>query len=122
MISMIDGVTLVNTANTAIAFDICQWILVVGLAALLCVVIAYSISLIKRKEFLKNGNVFFCAICLVLIAFANYLLFSPTMRRATKEPRYEVTVSDKVSFNDFMANYEIVGRHGDIYSVRKIGD
>lgn len=51
------------------------------------------------------------------VAFGIILIVSAVQYTPGKE--YKVTVSDEVSFDDFMEKYEIVDQEGSIYTVRE---
>ncbi len=99
-----DGVTILNTMPER-SFP---W--AVAIIALAINIIGFIIGCIKDNDGLKGISALFGALMLLLMCW------SPLYAHPT---RYEVSITDEVSFNEFTQYYKIIDQRGDIYVVEE---
>lgn len=109
-----DGVTILNETTV----EKCLFLPILGLiifSLILIALICLMIYLIIGGEVLE-GILVFATGLVFLIAGISYII--SVMNRPPYQ-KYEVIISDKVSFKDFTNKYEIIEQHGEIYVVKE---
>ena len=99
-----DGVTILNTMPER-SFP---W--VVAIIVLAINIIGFIIGCIKDNDGLRGISALFGTIMLFLMCW------SPLHAHPT---RYEVSITDEVSFNEFTQHYKIIDQRGEIYVVEE---
>ena len=99
-----DGVTILNT----IPERSYPWVLIIIVLAIN--IIGFIIGCIKDKDGLKVISALFGTMMLILMCWSP-LHVHPT--------RYEVSITDEVSFNEFAQHYKIIDQRGEIYVVEE---
>lgn len=99
-----DGVTILNT----IPERSYPWVLMI--IVLVINIIGFIIGCIKDNDGLKGISALFGTMMLILMCW------SPLYARPI---RYEVSITDEVSFNEFTQHYKIIDQHGEIYVVEE---
>lgn len=102
-----DGVTILNTI-TASDLSIPFWICMVLMAVSSIVAI---ISFIKDEDSMLVVSI--SAFCISLII--TFII----LPNAQYPDRYEVCITDDVSFNEFTQHYKIIDQRGEIYIVEE---
>lgn len=105
-----DGITVLNTYTSFNYLSFALMLYGFGLAFILVFIMIVMAS-IKDGEFYPFVTfVSFGVGVFLLVCGYNYNKSSP-------QTRYQITVDDSVSFNDFMERYEIIGQDGKIYTI-----
>ena len=99
-----DGVTILNTVPER-SFP---W--VVAIIVLAINIIGFIIGCIKDNDGLRGISALFGTIMLLLMCWS----FTDT-----HPTRYEVSITDEVSFNEFTQHYKIIDQRGEIYVVEE---
>ena len=99
-----DGVTILNTVPE------CSFPWAVAIIVLAISIISFIIGNIKDNDGLKGIGAIFGTIALIGMCWSP-LLVHPT--------RYEVSITDEVSFNEFTQYYKIIDQRGEIYIVEE---
>lgn len=110
------GVEILATQKIVIEYAF-NWQVYLIMTALIAVIMTFTSCLINGFYF---ENVIIGLIIGVIFG-AIFGLFPATNTTPSEyETRYKVTVSDEVSMNEFLDQYEIIGQEGKIYTVREI--
>ena len=114
---MLDGITVLNSFEV-VSKTVFNWngfwigAIVGALICLMVCVIASS----DIKDFLITFSIAFIVVgSLVGFFFGGAVMDKPT----EYEARWEVTIEDSVSMNDFYNRYEIIEQRGEIYVIRE---
>ena len=99
-----DGVTILNTVPVRSY----PWVLII--IVLVINIIGFIIGCIKDNDGLKGISALFGTIMLILMCWSP-LHVHPT--------RYEVSITNEVSFNEFAQHYKIIDQRGEIYVVEE---
>ena len=115
------GVEILSTAEVAVAFGWNTWGMLFGflVAALIFGFVGLLIGVTESKE---NGWVTFLAGTILGGLIVGLAFGSIGGEPTAYETQYKVTVSDKVSMNEFLARYEIIDQEGSIYTIRERDD
>ena len=107
-----NGVIILNSYESLTNFNsillisiLCAWFFAVAILALFAL-LKYGCNSWKEPAFL--------VICVVLTIVSGYLI-----PKDKYETRYQVTVDNSVSMNEFQNKYEIIEVEGKIYTVRE---
>lgn len=107
-----DGVIILNSYESLTNFGsivlisiLCAWFFAVAIVALFAL-LKYGCNSWKEPAFL--------VICVVLTIVCGCLI-----PKDKYETRYQVTVDNSVSMNEFQNKYEVIGVEGKIYTVRE---
>lgn len=97
--------SLTNFSSILLISILCAWFFVVAIVALFAL-LKYGCNSWKEPAFL--------VICVVLTIVCGCLI-----PKDKYETRYQVTVDNSVSMNEFQNKYEVIGVEGKIYTVRE---
>lgn len=110
-----DGVTILNTFNSSGDFVLGIVLLILG-SFVLCVTIFGAVCSYEQKE--KFNVLTFFSIFLAVTTFV-FIIIGIINLANLDATTYEVTISDEVSFKDFISKYEIIEQRGEIYIVKE---
>lgn len=99
-----DGVIILNTIPECSS----PWMVMIIVLAIS--IISFIIGCIKDSDGLKGIGAIFGTITLI------GMCWSPLHTHPT---RYEVSITDEVSFNEFTQHYKIIDQRGEIYVVEE---
>lgn len=113
------GVEILNSYEVCIDYNF-NWS-AFWLTTLLIMVVAIVIGIISS---IVDKEWILFAVCVtvgaMLSVFAGVFIGAGSASMSTQyETRYQVTISDQVSMNDFLDKYEIIAQDGKIYTVRE---
>lgn len=113
-----DGVTILNTYTENVSTI--NYVILLILSVFILIFSAIGIYVVSEKFSDFNGYTLFYTIILALSA-AVLIISIIELKTPPKEPQtlYEVTVSDDVSFTEFMDKYIIIEQRGEIYIVKE---
>lgn len=113
-----DGVTILNTWTTLV---VTNWIGGMMTVTFASVTIAFLIFLIIAvingivEHYWRGVAIGICGcVASAALTLFSFYVIGGQLKEIT---RYEVTISDDVSFNEFMEQYTILKQRGDIYTV-----
>ena len=112
------GVEILNTYEVCVTVG-CNWS-ALWLTVLFVMVVAISIgissSIVEADWSLLLVSI---VIGLILRVFAGIFIGVGIAGSEQYETRYQVTISDSVSMNEFLDKYELIEQNGKIYTVRE---
>ena len=111
---MMQGVEIL--AQEPIIGDGCGWI-----AFLIGVIITAIVGVVFELYVCDNTGIFIA----FLLSFLSVVVgtgVDAATAQPTGEYEYKVTISDKVSMNDFLEKYEIIDQEGKIFTVKERDD
>lgn len=96
--------------------DLVSQILLIVFAVFLVAIAIYGIW----QKFNLNKPIHWSAIAAPLIAAAVFVAVNFWMSSFEPTPTYKVTIDERVSYLEFIENYELVGREGEIFIIRDV--
>ena len=115
-----DGVNILNefevVTKTVFSWDSFWWGALLGVIIGLVAAIIFGLKEADWLAFFVGLGVF-CTIFALLIGLLGGSLLKP--KPVEYETRYEVSIDENVSMQEFMNTYEIIETRGSIYTVRE---
>lgn len=105
-----DGITTLNSSTGSNYLISTLWFYALGIIFAIVLIMVIAVSIQDEEPYFL----------VMLLCFSFSLFFFRCGYSSSKLPaqtRYQITVEDSVSFNDFMEKYKIIKRNGKIYTV-----
>lgn len=105
-----DGVTVLQTIPALLPFvSYTDLSIALTVSLLLLIYCAWSMTRFSSRDIYFKLSMFLLAVCVVIIFVG-----------CAKHPeQYKVTLSDSVSYNEFVARYEIIETEGNVLTVEE---
>lgn len=119
-----DGITILNeiiTVNEPTPIGVWYIFLIAAISCTILVVLGIAIG-IKTKDSAGIGLGVLLGFIVVPLWFLVIAIHEDTQREPCTTIKYEVTISDEVTFKDLTERYKVIEQRNDIYVIQEINN